>query len=245
MRDGRPPTIGTTSIEIETEEGPRPPRFGQNQTYIRALVRSGAAPLILPQLTDPNLLRSLYELLDGLLLPGGEDVGPSLYGEPVHERCGRVSPARDEMELMLARWAMADGKPLLAVCRGIQVLNVAGGGSLFQDIGAQIPGSDRHDWYPGYPRDKLAHSISVSPQTRLASILGTTSLSVNSLHHQALKALAPGLSVVAQAPDGVIEAVEASGHPFALGVQWHPEELAQSDARAQGLFDSLVQACRT
>jgi putative glutamine amidotransferase len=135
--------------------------------------------------------------------------------------------------------------PLLAVCRGIQVLNVALGGTLFQDIGAQIPGADRHDWYPGHPRDRRAHNVSVSPGCRLATIVGATSLGVNSLHHQALKDPARGLRVVAHAPDGVIEAAEVEGHPFALGIQWHPEELAPADARAQCLFDSLIQASQT
>jgi putative glutamine amidotransferase len=245
MRNGRPPTIGITCAEIETPEPERPSLCGQNLTYVRALVRGGAAPLLLPPLTDKARLRSLYELLDGLLLPGGEDVGPSNYGETVLEHCGRVSPERDETELILASWAMAEGKPLLAVCRGLQVLNVAQGGSLFQDIGAQIPGADRHDWYPGFPRNKLTHTVSVSPASRLATILGTMSLGVNSLHHQSLKVLAPGLRVVAQAPDGVVEAAEADDHRFALGVQWHPEELAHADDPAQRLFDSLVQACQT
>lgn len=244
MIDGRVPAVGITCIQIQTAQKQRPPCVGQNQTYVQAMTRAGAAPLLLPLLTDHTLLRVLYERLDGLLLSGGEDVDPALYGEPLHEQCGPVSPERDEMELTLARWAMDDGKPLLAICRGIQVLNVALGGSLYQDIGAQVPGAGRHRWYPDYPRDQRSHTVLVTPETRLADILTTTSLPVNSLHHQAIKEVAPGLAVVARAPDGVIEGVEAESHPFALGVQWHPEDLAANEARHQRLFDTLAEACR-
>jgi putative glutamine amidotransferase len=218
--------------------------MGQNQTYIDALARAGAVPLLLPQLLDRVMLRAMYERVDGILLPGGEDIDPARYGEPLHERCGAITSDRDEMELTLAQWAVAERKPLLAICRGIQVLNVALGGTLFQDIKAQVPGALNHTWYPDYPRDRLSHQVEVIPQTDLARIVGDVALPVNSLHHQAIKDLACGLVVTARAPDQIIEAVEADGHPFALGVQWHPEELAACDERAQGLFNALVTACR-
>jgi putative glutamine amidotransferase len=244
MTGRRPPVIGITTIAIGAEQNPFPPRIGQNQTYIRGLVRAGAAPLMIPQLTDPSLLRALYHQLDGLLLPGGEDIDPAHYGEARHERCGPVSPERDDMELALARWAVEDGMPLLAICRGIQILNAALGGSLYQDIAAQVTSAERHDWHPGYPRDRLSHEVAITPQTRLATIMDDGSPRVNSLHHQALKEVPSALTVVARAPDGIVEAVEITDHPFALGVQWHPEELADGDARAQGLFDALVAACQ-
>jgi putative glutamine amidotransferase len=244
MTGRRPPIIGITTIAVEAEQNHLPPRIAQNQAYIRGLVRAGAAPLMIPQLTDTSLVRALYEQLDGLLLPGGEDIDPAHYAEAQHERCGRVSPERDDMELALARWAVEEGLPLLAICRGIQVLNVGLGGSLYQDIAAQIPGAEKHDWYPGYPRDRLSHEVAVTPYTRLAAILGDRSPRVNSLHHQALKEVPPALTVVARAPDGIVEAVELADHPFVLGVQWHPEELAGGDARAQRLFDALVEACQ-
>lgn len=215
------------------------------------MARAGAAPLLIPNLTDETLLRTLYDLLDGLLLSGGEDVDPAHYGEPRHEKCGPVSPDRDEVELTLTRWAMDEGKPLLAICRGIQVLNVALGGSLYQDIQAQVQGAGKHDWRPGTPRNHLSHTVIVVPHTRLAHILGALNSPrplywVNSLHHQAIKDVAPGLTVAARAPDGIVEAVEAEDHPFAIGVQWHPEELAADsmDVRAQRIFDALVEACQ-
>ena len=155
----RPPTIGITCLDDQPTQDQHLPRFGQNQAYVHAVVRAGAAPLLIPPLTDETLLRTLYELLDGLLLSGGEDVDPTYYGELRHEKCGPVSPDRDEIELTLTRWAMDDEKPLLAICRGIQVLNVALGGSLYQDIQAQVQGAGKHDRRPGYPRNHLSHPV--------------------------------------------------------------------------------------
>lgn len=240
MTRGRAPVIGITGTEIQVQGSP--PRLAQNLSYLRALVRAGAAPMLIPHLTDLSLLWVLYECCDGLLLPGGPDIHPACYGEPVHEKCRRISPERDETELALAHRAMDEGKPLLAICRGIQVLNVTLGGNLYQDLEAQLPDAERHDWHSNHPRDYLAHILTLSAGSRLAEIVGTTTLPVNSLHHQALKDIASGLNVVARAPDGVVEAVEAPAHPFALAVQWHPEELADEDARAQRLFDALVEA---
>jgi putative glutamine amidotransferase len=266
VTDKRPPTIGITCLDDQPTQDPHAPRFGQNQTYIHALAKAGAAPLLIPNLTDKTLLRTLYDLLDGLLLSGGEDIDPAHYGETRHEKCGPVSPDRDKVELTLTRWAMDDGKPLLGICRGIQVLNVTLGGSLYQDIQAQVQGAGKHDYrYPGYPRNRLSHPVLspacpersrrvegtaiVAPQTRLAHILGLLNSPcplywVNSSHHQAIKDVAPGLTVAACAPDGIVEAVEAEGHPFAVGVQWHPEELADNDARSHRIFDALVEACQ-
>ncbi|HSJ53148.1 MAG TPA: gamma-glutamyl-gamma-aminobutyrate hydrolase family protein, partial [Anaerolineae bacterium] len=239
-----PPIIGLTAIAIAPAKEYGSPRLGLNQTYVDAVARAGGAPLLIPHLADESLLRALYERLDGLLLTGGEDIDPIHFGEPIHEKCGSISAERDSTELRLTRWAAAEGKPVLAICRGIQVLNVALGGSLYQDIAAQLSKARRHDWYPGFPRNHLAHSAQIAPGTRLATIAGTETLQVNSLHHQSLKDVAPGLVVTAVAPDGVVEAVEASEHPFALGVQWHPEELAGEDARARRLFVAFVEASR-
>ncbi len=241
MTGKRPPTVGLTCTTIQTHR--RPPRLGGNRAYVDALVRAGAAPLLIPHLTDRALLHIVYGLLDGLLLPGGEDLDPTHYGESRHQRCGPADLERDEVELTITRWAMDDRKPLLAICRGAQVLNVALGGSLYQDIQALAPVAEKHDWKPDYPRDLLSHTVAVTPHTRLAHIVGAASVPVNSLHHQAIRRVAPGLTVAACAPDQIVEAVEAEGHPFAIGVQWHPEELASEDVRAQRLFDALVDAC--
>jgi putative glutamine amidotransferase len=249
MTSSKAPIIGITCGTIPAAHEYHPSRVGQNQTYVDAVIRAGAVPALLPNTADRELLRALYEKIDGLLLSGGGDVDPSHYGEAVHEKCGHIDEERDETELTLARWAVEDGKSLLAICRGIQVLNVALGGSLYQDIKDQVPDSLEHTWHPEHPRHHRSHTISVDPGTSLARILGETSLPVNSLHHQALNRLSPHLTVSARAPDNVIEAVEIasrthSRQPFAIGVQWHPEELAPHDPRQQGLFDALVESCQ-
>ncbi len=239
----QPPVIGITCTDIKRDQAP--PGVGQNRSYIDALVQAGAVPFLIPHPLDEPRLRKLYERLNGLMLPGGLDVNPARYGEPKNDWCGSILPSLDEVELALARWAIDDGKPLLAICRGIQVLNVALGGTLYQDIKAQVPDAEKHDWsYPDYPRDKLAHPVAVEPHTRLVRILDAASVQVNSLHHQSIKDLAPGLSISARAPDGIVEGVEAEAHPFALGVQWHPEELVRGDAGARRLFGALVEACQ-
>lgn len=240
----RPFVVGITCSEIQPNQPTGSVRIGQNQSYVRAISRAGAAPVLIPHVTDEPRLRALYERLDGLLFSGGGDVDPAHFGERVHEKCRTIEPRRDENELMLARWAMDEGKPLLAICRGIQVLNVALGGSLYQDIQAQIPGAERHDWSPGFPRDHRPHIVTIAPDSRLAAIVEETEMPVNSLHHQSLKSIAPGLTVTARTPDGIVEAVEGVDHPFAVAVQWHPEELAENDPRAQHIFDALVEACR-
>jgi putative glutamine amidotransferase len=237
------PAIGITSRTLPASMGPS--RIGQNETYLRALVTAGAVPVLLPQLTERSRLRRLFDMLDGLLLPGGGDIDPARYGEARHEKCGPISPELDEVELTLARWAVDEEKPVLAICRGIQVLNVALGGTLYQDIAAQIPGGEEHVKCLRGPRDFLAHTAAITADSRLAGIVGATSLPVNSLHHQAVKDVGHGLAVVARTPDTLIEALEVPAHPFAIGVQWHPEELVDRDAHSQKLFDAFVVACRS
>lgn len=244
MTREKPPLVGMTCSTLRSEPAGGPLRFCQNQTYVQAVARAGGAPLLIPDITDQVLLRSLYDACQGLLLPGGGDIDPARFGEQLHPKCGQISPDRDEVEVTLTRWAIRDGKPLLGICRGIQVLNVALDGSLHQDIADQVPGAGRHDWFPGHPRDRLSHVAQITPGTRLAKLLGEVSLEVNSLHHQAVKKVAPQLTVAGRASDGVIEALEMADHPFAFAVQWHPEELALHDHRAQRLFDALVEACR-
>lgn len=244
MPGNRPPTIGLTTITLAPAGAYRGPRLAQNRTYIQAVIRAGGLPLLIPHLEDKALLRAVYERLDGLLLPGGEDIHPGYFREAIHSRCRSISPERDATELPLARWAVEEGKPLLGICRGVQVLNVALGGSLYQDIGSQCPAAGRHDWYPGFPRDLRAHGVALVDGTHLARVMDASALEVNSLHHQSVKDLAPALELAAVAPDGIVEAVEVRDHPFAVGVQWHPEELAGTDPRNQRLFEALVRASR-
>ena len=244
MPSRRPPLIGITCTEIESARVHHPPHVGQNRSYVRAIAHAGGAPLLIPNLTDPILLRRLYEALDGLLLPGGADVDPGRFGEMPHEKLGSIDAIRDETEITLARWAMEEGLPLLAICRGLQVLNVAQGGSLVQDIQSQIPDAQQHDWYAEFPRDHLSHSVTILPDAKLADIMEDTTLKVNSLHHQSVKVVAPGLLITAHAPDGVIEAAEAAEQPFVIGVQWHPEELVDHRQHKHKIFVALIEACQ-
>jgi putative glutamine amidotransferase len=189
--------------------------------------------------------RALYRRLDGLLLPGGVDIAPALYGEGAHPNLGSVNKPLDKAEMLLTRWALDDGMPLLGVCRGIQVLNVAAGGSLYQDLPAQFAGALRHSCPPpDHPRTYRAHAVHVQPGSRLAEILGADQVAVNSRHHQAVKAVAPGFCASARAPDGVVEGIEREDGPFAVGIQWHPESLADDDPQMLALFQALVRAAR-
>ena len=220
------------------------PVFAQNQTYVEAVATTGGAPVLIPLNLDEGALRAIYERLDGLLLAGGGDLHPKHYGEAVHEKCGQSDEARDTVELTLARWSMAEGLPVLGICRGIQVMNVAAGGALYQDIASQSPGSLKHDCWPDYARNYLTHQVTVSGDSQLAAILGQSQVGVNSMHHQAVKDLAPSFRAVARASDGLIEAIEDHDHPFAVGVQWHPEELVEDAPPMRRLFEDFVSAAR-
>jgi len=216
--------------------------------YVQVLAEVGAVPWLIPLLpNDKETLRAIYERLDGVFLTGGVDVDPSEYGEIKHPLCGRTDPDRDAVEIQMVKWALEDKKPVLAVCRGFQVLNVAFGGTLFQDVGDQYPGAMKHDHFPKAdgtpPRDYLSHDVCVAPGSRLAQYLGSSQTPVNSMHHQGIKQLGPGLAANAWAPDGLIEGIEGTNGQFLIAVQWHPEELAQSDAGMRRLFTAFIDAC--
>jgi putative glutamine amidotransferase len=237
------PLIGIPGRHDQSSHGS--PVLAQSRTYVEAVAIAGGAPVLIPLNLDEGALRAIYERLDGLLLAGGVDVHPRHYGEAVHEKCGEIDEARDAVELTLTRWALVEGLPFLAICRGIQVLNVAAGGTLYQDIASQVPGSLKHDYWPDYPRNLLPHQVTVHNDSHLAAILGGTRVAVNSLHHQAVKDLAPRFRIVARADDGLIEAIEGHDHPFALGVQWHPEELVEDAPPTRRLFEEFVSAARS
>ncbi len=216
------------------------PKLALNRAYFDALERAGGLALPIPITPDVDRLRSYYELLDGLLLPGGADIEPRRYGAVERDGCNlHVMPELDEVELTLARWAIADGLPVLAICRGIQVLNVACEGTLWQDLIVEGATHEQHD---REPRDLLVHGLEVEPGTLLARTVGETHLRVNSLHHQAIRDLGPALRAVAHSPDGLVEGVEFPGHEFVLGIQCHPEELSRKEKWAARLFAGLVDA---
>jgi putative glutamine amidotransferase len=217
-----------------------------SRRYFLALARAGAVPIMVPLLDDDEAtLRGIYARLDGVFLAGGVDVDPAAYGDERAVVCGRTDAARDAVEVALTRWAVTDGKPLLGVCRGLHVLNVATGGTLYQDIAADLDVSIKHDYFPmqGFARDYLAHEVDVLQGTALASVFGAGPLPVNSMHHQGIAELGRGLRVSAVAPDGLIEAIETTDGGFGVAVQWHPEALIDGDERTLELFHRFVDAC--
>lgn len=216
--------------------------FALRDDYVRAVERAGGLPVVLAPGT-PEDAPVLLDHLEGLLLTGGADVDPRLYGETAHETVGRVIPERDALEIALSREALRRDMPLLAICRGQQVLNVATGGTLIQDLPSQWKGAVNHD--PEGERWSPAHDVRILPGTRLREILGQERVEVNSFHHQAVKE--PGQGVVVSAfaeEDEVVEGIEIPGRRLAVGVQWHPEAFWDKDGRFQPLFEALVKACR-
>lgn len=218
------------------------PMYIMNQTYVRELEKRGALPVLIPLNMSEATLHGTFQRLDGLFLPGGEDIDPSNYGEDRHEQLGPVDKERDRTELSLTRWAIEAGMPVLGVCRGVQLINVACGGALYQDLHSQAPHLDKHDFYPPkFERFRVSHNVEIEPDSRLAQALGHVH-EINSMHHQGIKRLGYGLRVVATAPDGLPEALECPALPFVLGVQWHPEELAKTDPHSADLFSRFVWA---
>ncbi len=235
------PLIGIPGRTIT--DAHRDVRYGMLATYTRAVDLAGGAPVVIPLQLSEETLCAIYAQLDGLLLAGGVDIHPKEFGEEVLPACGDIDPARDDTELRLTRWALAEGKPVFGICRGIQLLNVAAGGSLYQDISSQLATDVKHD-YRIPEAQVFAHSVELEPGSVVARALGVTRLEVNSLHHQALKEIAPGLRVTGRAPDGMIEAVEGTNWHFVMGVQFHPEWLLDEDARMVKLFETFVVSAR-
>ncbi|HEV8662897.1 MAG TPA: gamma-glutamyl-gamma-aminobutyrate hydrolase family protein [Candidatus Methylomirabilis sp.] len=208
--------------------------------YTRAVTAAGGLPFILPIAAEPDLPADVVGSLDGLLLTGGEDVHPSFYGENVQEKCGRIDESRDRFELALTRAALARGLPILAICRGMQVVNVACGGTLYQDL-AYRPETASHHTGVKEERARRIHPIKILPGTRLREIVGLDEASVTSTHHQVIREVAPGFRPAAIAADGVLEGMERVEEPLALAVQWHPERLAPTDPAQLNLFRALVE----
>jgi putative glutamine amidotransferase len=240
------PVIGIATQTQQAVAGQTPLAWIMGQQYVRALTEAGAVPWLVPLLSgDEATLRSIYDRLDGIFLTGGVDVNPANYDEPLHSLCGPTDHDRDWTEMHLVRWALADQKPVLGVCRGHQVINVAAGGALYQDVGVQHPQAIKHDYFPSsgdYTRDYVVHDVEVAPGSRLSAILGAGRVRVNSMHHQGVKRLAPPLQATAFAPDGLIEGLEGGNGQFLVGVQWHPEELTDKDPAMRRLFAEFLAA---
>ena len=236
-----PPLIAvSTSVTV----GEYPERAYVNAAYLKAIQAAGGVPVPMPPQLDAPARAEILKRVHGVLLTGGGDVDPARFGQTPHPTTSLVSNARDSLEIDLTHWAVDTRVPLLAVCRGLQVLNVALGGSLYQDIPSE-PGSPIDHSQSGKPRHIPVHRVKVRDGSRLAEILGTVEVDVNSFHHQAIKRLGQRLADVAWAPDSIIEGIElVDGGQFVVGVQWHPEELTENDSAAFNLFAALVKRAR-
>lgn len=229
-------------IGISCWQNPESLEFFVPEAYVQALRKAGATTVLIPFVSSEDEAEQALARLDGLLLSGGGDLDPVHWGEEPQWHMGRIDPARDQSELLLARRALSTGLPVLGICRGLQVLTVASGGSLWQDLPSQVTSSLKHDqnaprWYP-------THAVRLTHGSRLATWLGTETR-VNSYHHQAVRQVPPTFMVAASAEDGVIEALEHQSHPFAIGVQWHPEAMWNRDQNHDPLFLAFVQAARS
>ncbi|GAB4546868.1 MAG: gamma-glutamyl-gamma-aminobutyrate hydrolase family protein [Anaerolineales bacterium] len=232
------PLIGITTRNGQDADGH--PISAVQHAYINAIRNAGGLPILIPSILEEDALGALYSLLAGILFTGGGDISLEHFRGEDHPRIEGVDVKRDLTEIFLVRAAAREGKPMLGICRGAQVMNVALGGTLYTHLYDQVPNALDHA-YPGSLRRSLVHPVNVDEESRAAEIFGETFLRVNSLHHQALKDVAAPLRVVGRAPDGVAEVVEMPEHPYAVAVQWHPEWLTDQPAMLR-LFQSLIDA---
>ncbi len=232
------PTIGLT-LDSEPPGGyASQPWYAIRENYCAAVLRGGGLPVLVPH--EPDHVEAYLDGIDGLIVTGGAfDIDPVHFGADSRHETVKTKDRRTAFELAAARAALARDLPVLGICGGQQLLNVALGGTLIQHIPDQVPGALAHE-QPN-PRDQPGHAVALVPGTRLARICGATELAVNSAHHQAVKQVGPGVAINARAPDGVIEGIEAPGYRFCLGVQWHPEyALSRGD---EAILEALVDAC--
>ncbi len=231
--------IGVTTSRNNSQAGY--PIFTLAEAYVDALQKAGAMPVMIPLGLPEEQLSELLSRVDGMLFSGGGDVHPERYGSAPHPLVDFVDEDRDRVEALLVNLAVQRGMPILGICRGMQLINVALGGTLYEDLGDQLLGSIQHDNSEEHWRDYLAHPVQVKQGSLLAEALGCQSTQVNSLHHQGVRQLAASLQASAFAPDGVVEGVELPGYPFGLAVQWHPEWL-QAHLPMRRLFQAFVTA---
>jgi putative glutamine amidotransferase len=232
------PVIGLTAYNAKNKYGY--PIAALAIKYISAISESGGIPVLIPSGLTEDGCQSLLRRLDGILLTGGGDIAAENNHE-IHPKLEEVDSERDALEFALIRAAIHSSKPFFGICRGIQVINVALGGTLWMDIQEYMPGALKHDYDSGSQRDYLAHEVEVVGDSLLAGYLDEHKFKVNSLHHQGIKDLAPALRPAAYSSDGLVEAVELPDHPFGLAVQWHPEWLTKHPT-SRKLFRAFVEA---
>ncbi|MBR5932029.1 MAG: gamma-glutamyl-gamma-aminobutyrate hydrolase family protein [Lachnospiraceae bacterium] len=210
--------------------------------YMNGIIAVGGMPIMLPLTGDPKDIAELLSQVQGIVFSGGHDVDPSYYGEQVLNDTVATCISRDEMEMEVLRQALGLDMPVLGICRGIQLMNVGLGGSLYQDLPTQHPSEVNHR--QPVPYNKPIHEVTVNPESSLGQLIQKSRLQVNSMHHQAIKDLAADFSVMAVSEDGLVEAVEIKGKRFAWAVQWHPEHLYPVDPDHKAVLEAFVQAAR-
>ena len=211
-------------------------------TYVNAVEGAGGIPLIVPYLKGDEATDDLIELCDGFLFTGGDDIHPSRYGEEIKEKCGKIQTFRDELEFRVLKKALASGKPILAICRGIQLVNIFFGGTLYQDIPSEFDTSILHR--QSEPKLAPSHRARILTDTPLYELLGAEYVQANSFHHQAIKTLGDGLRVMALADDGIVEGVYVEGEQYIRAYQWHPERLFDTDSDNRKIFGDFIDACK-
>ncbi|ALS77630.1 gamma-glutamyl-gamma-aminobutyrate hydrolase family protein [Planococcus kocurii] len=233
------PIIGlTASLELGRDE------YGIEIADTEAILAAGGLPFMLCHLTEKADIDEIAEHIDGLFLAGGYDIDPTVFGEEPHPNLGVIIPSRDAFELALAKKVMALNKPILGVCRGAQVINIAVGGDMYQDISTQVT-ADLVQHQQRAPRFHGSHFVEVGESTLLHRLTGMRRLKVNSRHHQANRLVPKPLIISGVSSDGIVEAIESTQHLFVLGVQWHPENMARvADSASLGIFNGFIEACR-
>lgn len=230
------PIIGVFA-EVDEEK-----KSGVMAPYISAIEKSGGIPMLLPYVESDETLESFMEICQGFFFTGGADIHPMRYGEEMKETCGELQVHRDDLEFRAFEMVMRTGKPILAICRGAQLINIALGGSLYQDLPSELPTHISHRQTE--PKFSPAHSVNVLADTPLWNLMQKERMTANSFHHQAVKELGRGLTLAALADDGIVEAFWMESHPYLRAYQWHPERLFEIDADNRLIFADFVGACR-
>ena len=234
------PLIGITTRNMEHPELGIP-ILSSPRAYIDSLIRVGAIPMMIPINLPKSSIRTMLSGLDGVVFSGGGDIVPQLFNGKAHNKVYGVDRERDEIEIEMVAQAANMEKPFLAICRGLQLVNIAFGGTLFTHISDQVDTAILHACYPDHPWDHIAHTVKLERESLLGRVIGKDEIEVNSLHHQGVNKVGNGLIVVATAPDGLAEGLELDGHPFGLAVQWHPEMIPDSPY-SERIFSSFVEA---
>ena len=230
------PVIGISAVISSDEKA-----YTQRAAYAQAIWGAGGEAILLPCNPDKSNVKQIVNMLDGLLAPGGHDIDPALYGEEITEECGRISLFEDEYDMELVKEAVKQGKPVMGICRGMQVINALYGGTLYQDIPTQYSEEIFHTRL--HPMEENFHTVTIEKESYLAKVMGETEdVKVNTSHHQAVKDVAKGFKVTAKAPDGIIEAIE-NEDASVLCVQWHPERLQDMEIY-QKLMKDFVERCK-